>query len=145
MRELAQVLAECLMDNDFTNVFTELVSSTQCSEPIVVRYCSFESQSIQATEERGIAQFEVLVVHDEDILAYVAAFACEHAIRGCERSGWNAAHEDLRIVRIEPQAPERLTQSRGGYGSSSTVSVGRDRSGRYVWKVPVNMTIARKL
>ena len=92
-----------------------------------------------------MALFEVLVVRDEDILAYVAAFACERALRGCERSGWNADHEDIRIVHIEPQAPERLTQARGGYGSSSTVSVGRDRSGRFVWKVPVNLTIARKL
>ena len=48
MRELAQVLAECLVDNDFTNVFTELVSSIQCPEPIVVRYCSFESQRRRA-------------------------------------------------------------------------------------------------
>ena len=122
-------VAKLLVDAKFTSVFTEIPSALACPEPIVVAAGGFVRDVRMAEEERGAVTVAVRVVRNVSANAESAAYACERALR---RARWEECAEagQFRIVALDTSAPALELQ---------------DKSGRWVWKFEVVLTVVREI
>jgi hypothetical protein len=125
----ADSIAKLLLDNQFTSVFTQSLSTLDCAEPVVVTEGAFGRESRMAEEERGAATVTVMVVREVAADAEDAAVVAELVVR---RADWEP-YADAGVYRIV------------GIDTSAPAFKERDSSGRYVWAFDVTCTVVRSL
>lgn len=126
---VAESIAKALLDGHFACNFAGIPSALDEEEPIVLRQGAFERTARMADCERGTVTVTVLVVREVAAEAESVAEAAERWVRGI---GWErfASCGRWRICGIDTTAP---------WG------VGRDSSGRNVWRFDVACTVVRSL
>ena len=130
MAILAELMASCLVEAEFPNVFPKSSpSSLDCEEPIMLVEGAFARESRIEDEERGTVPVSVLVVREVSADAEAVAIACEQWIR---HYGWERDVEawPWRVVGVDTTAP---------------VFKERDSSGRFVWGFDVTVTVVRSI
>lgn len=129
MSKISNLVKNILVRGDFTNCFTKPVSALVCAEPIVLREEGFVRTSRGDGEERGTVAVVMLVVREDPDAAESDAISCERLIRGCD---WERDAEawPYRIVGVDTTAPHFKK---------------RDSSGRYVWKIDIDVTAVRAI
>ena len=126
---LGNFVASLLVRAKFTNLFTFSCPALVCPEPIVVAAGGFVRNVRMAEEERGAVTVAVRVVRNVSADAESAAYACERALR---HARWEECAEagQFRIVALDTSAPALELQ---------------DKSGRWVWKFEVVLTVVREI
>lgn len=127
--QLAFLVANALLEGDFSSYFSKVPSAAECPEPIVLRQGQFERESRTEDAERGHVVVTVLVVREVEAAAEADADACERWVR---RFGWERHAENgrWRIAGLDTTAPEFKE---------------RDGSGRFVWAFDVVLTVVRSV
>ena len=121
------VVAGMLRDAGMRDVFTVAVGARIAPNPTVVLEAGYERDDETIHGERGRMRVQVLCVRETDAQAYAAVMSCVDAIRMgtweryCEQGVWN-------VCGVHAGYPKR---------------VGRDKSGRYVYRLDVDLTIER--
>lgn len=126
---IANQIKNILLSSGFSNVFSTIPSALDCAEPIVVSQGDFSREARRAEEERGTLPVTVLVVRDVAANAEAVAVSCERAVRG---ANWEPFAEawPWRIVGVDTTAPAFKE---------------RDGSGRFIWALEADCTMARAL
>lgn len=122
----ARIVRDALLAAGFDEVFDIPVAPWLCREPIVVECAGFGRASLQADgSERGVRSLVLHVCREDPGDAEDAA---RSLARGVHAIDW--AHADapdgLRAVTCDAGQP---------------VPGGRDSSGRWLWDVPVELTV----
>ena len=127
---VAEMIASCLVDAEFPNVFPKsLPSALEFPEAIVLVQGAFECESRIEGEERGTVPVTVYVVRDVSAEGEAVANACERCIRHASWEPFSDAWP-WRIAGIDTSAPFLKE---------------RDSSGRFVWQFEVRVTAVRAL
>lgn len=121
-----RVVRDALRSLGYANAYDVPVSPRACCEPIVVSMTDWERESLQADgSERGRRDLMVHVCCDDWADARVTSREVARQLREFD---W--AHADtpqcMRIVSCDVGQPRPY---------------GRDRSGRWIWDVPMTMTV----
>ena len=121
------VVAGMLRDAGMRDVFTVAVGAQISPCPIVVLEAGYERDDEVIHGERGHVRVQVLCVRETDVEAYEAAMGCADAIR---HGAWEryAEQGDWNVCGMDVGYPKRT---------------GRDRSGRHVYRLDVDLTIGR--
>ena len=127
---VAEIIASCLIDAEFPNVFPKSSpSALDFPEAIVLCEGAFERASRIEGEERGTVPVTVLVVREVSADGEAVVIACEQCVRHWQ---WELAGEawPWRVVGVDTAAPALRE---------------RDSSGRFVWAFEVSVTVARQI
>ena len=121
------VVAGMLRDAGMRDVFTVAVGAAIAPNPTVVLEAGYERDDEVLHGERGRVRVQVLCVRETDTEAFEAAAGCADAIRTGE---WERYREqgDWSVCGVDAGYPKRI---------------GRDRSGRHVYRLDVDLTIER--
>lgn len=130
----AVAVVTALQLSGYTNVYDVPVSPAVCSEPIVIEAGAWERESWQADgsrrpwqpegSERGVRRLVAHVCREDPGDAERAA---RDVARALPSAGW----------QFESDCSVRVVQCDAGQPSFAT----RDSSGRWVWDVPIALTV----
>lgn len=121
---LADAVASLLVDLGYRNAHARPVSAALCPEPLVVTALAWERESAQVGEARWRARVDVLACCDDPTDAEAT---CAGAGRDLAGADWSARGRawGLRVAAVETGPP---------------TSRGRDRSGRWLWGLELQVT-----
>ena len=121
------VVAGLLRDAGMRDVFTVAVGAQIAPCPIVVLEAGYERDDEVIHGERGRLRVQVLCVRETDAEAHEAAMGCADAVR---LGVWERYREqgEWNVCGVHAGYPKRA---------------GRDRSGRHVYRLDVDLTIER--
>lgn len=124
------IVAEVLRSLGYKDVFLAPPAAWRCEEPIVLEYGEWRRLAkLDDGSERGERDIAVIVCRED---AGQAEAVCRAAERDLRRDGWTGLGSGwyCRVVARDTKPPEPM---------------GRDASGRWLWKFTLTLTGARNL